>query len=150
MMLKRRNTDKRLLAFLIDYNLFLTIVVYSGIPFPVWSLGIYILFKDIVGGQTAGRKIVGLKISRVDQKKLMPIDCILRNITFILFPIGELVEYIFLIFNKDNQRIGDLIAKTKIVDTRIEFKEITAGIFSVFMLILSFYLSSKTGWVLGL
>jgi uncharacterized RDD family membrane protein YckC len=104
--------------FIIIFVFFLLVMVSSllGIDLGlICTLLIIIMYlcKDIFGGQTVGKRFLGIAIrdasdlrNGVNVSKL-----ILRNITFFIIPI----DFFFMLLNKDNQRLGDRIAGTTVV-----------------------------------
>lgn len=86
---------------------------------------VYFLIKDGLGqGQSLGKRIVGLQV--VCLKNNTPcsksISC-LRNLVLLLlniitiFPfVGCLIELITIIVNKGGKRLGDMVAKTQVVN----------------------------------
>jgi len=114
---------ERLFSFLIDYLIILILAgVFFGLLLQVneglsWIsfiiLGILILLKDILGGQSIGKRILKIAVrEEVDfQKEPKKRKLILRNITtFIWF-----FDLIYILFNKNNQKIGDKLAGTVVV-----------------------------------
>ena len=77
------------------------------------SFLLFIIFinKDFFRSRSIGKRIFGLKI--VNKSDLIPAtskQCLIRNLTILIWPI----EVITLLFSS-NERIGDLIAGTKVV-----------------------------------
>ena len=117
--------SKRILAFLIDYFASMMILAlvgfFSFFDFTNRFLGqIYgivlifcvfiIYFKDVFAGQSIGKRIMKLKVVCLDNKRPNIIVLIIRNITLLIWPIEALLVLL------DKPRIGDIIAKTKVVD----------------------------------
>lgn len=113
---------KRLIAFVIDL---LIIAVITGILFLLTQslksqilillfsalMITFLLCKDIVNGQSFGKIIMKLKV--VDSRSnnsATNISVIVRNI-FVIFWIVE----VFVLFVSKDMRIGDYIAKTKVI-----------------------------------
>lgn len=81
-------------------------IVY-GIILLIIEIGF--LCKDVIGGQSIGKKIVHIKVVNVDESKANLLQLIIRNITILIWPI----EMIILLLGK--RKIGDVISKTMIV-----------------------------------
>lgn len=82
---------------------------YSVILFGM----ILVFFKDTINGSSIGKKIMNLKIinSGNPEKKVTATSLILRNLFLIIWP----VEFFILMSNKNNERLGDKVAKTRVV-----------------------------------
>ena len=71
----------------------------------------YLIFRDILGSKSIGKKLLHLDIVDIDTNAKVNISRrVLRNITWILAPI-EIIVYLI----NDGKRIGDIIAKTKVI-----------------------------------
>lgn len=86
---------------------------YSFIEFNLimsFKLGL-ILSRDSFGIRSPGRYLTRTKVCNIDNSKpISPWTCLIRNLFLFLGPI----ELIALIINKENRRIGDLVAKTRV------------------------------------
>ena len=67
------------------------------------------LCKDIIGGQSIGKRIFKLKVVGPTRKNLSSMKLIVRNLFVFIAPI----ELFMLIFN--NRRIGDIVTVSKVV-----------------------------------
>ena len=77
------------------------------------SFLLFIIFinKDFFRSKSIGKRIFGLTIvNKSDSKPATNVQCLIRNLTILIWPI----EVITLLFSS-NERIGDLIAGTKVV-----------------------------------
>jgi uncharacterized RDD family membrane protein YckC len=135
----------RWLACFIDYLIFALfaggIVYILGDRLIIKGAGEYVaLFNDIISialivipwlvvlpgyetfkkGQTIGKAIFGIKVLNSDGSKLDIISSIVRHLfDFIDFlPFGGLVGLATATSNKNAQRLGDLVAKTIVVEAR--------------------------------
>ena len=81
-------------------------IVY-GIILLIIEIGF--LCKDVIGGQSIGKKIVHIKVVNEDESKANLLQLIIRNITILIWPI----EVIIFLLGK--RKIGDVISKTMIV-----------------------------------
>ena len=124
---------KRIGAFFIDIYIisFLLIIITIILAFLVDSCeigidnynsfitGVYIILivlKDIPFKRSLGKRILKLKIVKTrttDSPSIISI--ILRNITFLIFPIEAIL---FVIIYKGNSRLGDLLAKTEVIEQK--------------------------------
>ena len=87
--------------------------------------------KDGIGGKSPAKRILGLRVIDVKTNKVAnPIQCVIRNLTIILWPI----EVIFSVINVE-RRIGDYIAGTKVIlddkslTYEINYLQLTAALF---------------------
>ena len=124
---------KRLLSFTIDFFIiilpiliicFLYVVFEQGInevfekvlyfimllSVLCYVFGIYL--KDIIGRRSIGNRIMHLKIEDKKGYKPSVIQLIVRNLSFLIWP----VEVGLLL--RDKERIGDKIAQTRVVEER--------------------------------
>lgn len=114
---------KRLLAGYIDYAIAFALLLVFFVCFtdcrPTFGLlllselVLYVLFifRDLMfGNASIGKKICRLQVvSVIDEEKAKMSQLILRNITCFILP----VEVLLILTN--NQRLGDMLAKTKVV-----------------------------------
>ena len=122
-----RITDKKLryFSFVIDFLLSMFIIVVVGeiycyfakVAEPSDDLLLFLFIviftlKDI-SGNSIGKRLLGFAIfSTVTNEKPTIIQLILRNIFFfLLIPF----EAFIILFRPDQRRLGDLIAKTKVI-----------------------------------
>jgi len=128
------STTKRAAAAFIDFFLFT--VVYNiyrfvlgppganGVPtvigmdvIPVlifWAL--YFLLIEGITGQTLGKKIVGIRVVRVNGSDIGLINALLRHLLdWLDFALFGLIAIITVGMNQRNQRIGDMVAGTIVV-----------------------------------
>ena len=116
---------KRILAFLIDHIIICFAFVMLGMvqvfvktDFELfWNLYyIFLLafmfiyfFKDVINGQSIGKRIMKIKVVDLNGNKPSLFNLIIRNITIIIWPVEALLVLL------DKERLGDRLAKTKIV-----------------------------------
>jgi len=130
-------STKRNLAFVVD-NLPLLVTV-SGFSYLMWTLMqddfsrnfrsllsivftflgllalLYLLFKDSIGGQSIGKKLLGCRVvSSKTGRPIGPLDSVTRNFVFV-FPFGPLIELCVAKFRTDGRRLGDLMVETQVV-----------------------------------
>ena len=92
------------LVFLTMYISFLSFVVCFILEYML------ILFRDnIFGNASIGKKLLKIKVVKVNGEKINLITSLKRNILFFLWP----VEILLII--TDNKRLGDMWAKTIVV-----------------------------------
>ncbi len=107
---------KRCIAYIVDFVVSIIIVIVlqslgsSFLPSDafVYVLFILLLIKDVFGGRSLGKRLLSIHIrSAYDQTKVPnAISLVLRNLITLLMPF---VDFIFMIINKRNQKVGDLI-----------------------------------------
>ena len=113
---------KRILAFIVDYfTLIIFFIIMSFIPVNdidfkmllVYSLflclGITFLYTKDVFGRSLGKKIMGIKIVRVDGKKPSIGRLLLRNITISIWPVEAIIVLL------GYEKLGDRLAKTRLI-----------------------------------
>lgn len=93
------------------------IICTSIIPY---SLFLFLaLNKDFYNGRSVAKRLQGYQIVDSNTNKIATeMQCMIRNITFIIWPI----EAFFLLISP-RRRIGDIIASTKIIDVEKELPE---------------------------
>lgn len=108
----------RSLAFLID------LIVYLALFYGVGGFGpflamLYILFRDgIFSGQSIGKKVMGIQVVHTDGRAVHLVDSSFRNVLFlfyVVFPVAIVVETVALLRNPEHRRLGDRIAKTRVI-----------------------------------
>lgn len=120
----------RIIAKILDF--IIIVAVTEVIPKAGFFAGLaYLLIGDgLFDGRSLGKKLIGLKVISVDTNKPCSFkDSILRNSTFaigyllykipwfgwIFIVIVSVFEFIILLGSKERMRLGDEIAKTKVV-----------------------------------
>lgn len=98
-------------------------IFFIIIPFILLLIPLYYtIFRDSFGnGQSIGKIFFDLQtISLRTNKKCSKLDSFLRNMITPLFAIipfaGSLIEPIMVMANKDGMRVGDFIARTKVIE----------------------------------
>ena len=133
------NLIRRMSALLLDYlfiglYIFVLVYAYSELIHPntlddstlfilgtILSLPImcyHFIFESTMGGQTPGKIIAKIKVTKVDGSTPQLVDYFLRWILLLvdMFPFGGLGA-LFILFSENHQRIGDLAAGTTVVRT---------------------------------
>ncbi|MBI5342174.1 MAG: RDD family protein [Deltaproteobacteria bacterium] len=112
----------RSLAFLIDLILFVTLFYGLGATYHFWGVFlsmIYIVFRDgIFSGQSVGKKVMGIRVIHADGRPISFVDSSFRNVLFLvpyLLPLTLAVETAAMFRSPDRLRLGDRIAKTRVV-----------------------------------
>lgn len=120
----------RIIAKILDF--IIIVAVTEVIPKAGFFAGLaYLLIGDgFFDGRSLGKKLIGLKVISADTNKPCSFkDSILRNSTFaigyllykipwfgwIFIVIVSVFEFIILLGSKERMRLGDEIAKTKVV-----------------------------------
>jgi uncharacterized RDD family membrane protein YckC len=111
------------MAFLVD--MFLYAALHFGGPalgFGILGgfLGVlYITFRDgLFGGQSVGKKILGIRVVHMDGRPISYIDSSFRNVLFIIYlliPAAIVIEALAAYMHPERRRLGDRIAKTCVV-----------------------------------
>jgi uncharacterized RDD family membrane protein YckC len=144
--------NKRVFAFLIDLLLVSIIVLpFSGVVWFIVFLAYFLTRDALFNGQSLGKLLTGLRVVDLEGNKCTLQRSSLRNIIFIVPVISYIVEYFVMVSTKDERRLGDIIAKTKVEDNRPNIKDgwfllfsiLLAGIFGIARMIYISYLISK-------
>jgi len=115
--------QSRGIAFLID------LALYAALHFggPALGFGIlggflavlYITFRDgLFGGQSLGKKIMGVRVVHLDGRPISYVDSSFRNVLFIIYllmPLAIAVEAVAAFRHPERRRLGDRIGKTCVV-----------------------------------
>jgi uncharacterized RDD family membrane protein YckC len=138
--IETRVTGRRTVQFIIDY------VIYAIVAAVIsWALdrghgGIHALLTvvliviDVIwytlwwalrpyntGGQTVGMQVMGLRVISRDGGQASLGQLFGRSILLVLFfPLSVLVGVITMMFSRYRQRVGDHLAKTMVVSSRVE------------------------------
>ena len=139
--------NKRVCAFIADFylisilnSLFSVLAAYVGsvaIQTVGWIVAaVYLLFRDGLGGRSVGKRLVGLKVVDRSGQPCTAFRSFIRNILLLimlLLPAALIIEYIALRVSKLEQRIGDRLAGTCVMDLRPDTAD---GLFLVFSILL--------------
>jgi len=68
--------------------------------------------KDIIGGQSIGKRIFKLKVVNTARKDLNSVNLIVRNLFVFIAPI----EFLILIYN--DRRIGDIVTNSEVIPVK--------------------------------
>ncbi|PPA70426.1 RDD family protein [Jeotgalibacillus proteolyticus] len=99
-------------------------IPYYSEEFWSWNLLYYVYLVAIPlmwSGYVIGKKIMGIKIKRMDGEKLTLFNMVLREIvslfllSYITFGVSMIVSVFLVIFREDKRGIHDLIAGTRVV-----------------------------------
>ena len=92
------------------------LAVLSLIAF-IFFWGYYIFFEILWNGQTPGKRLVGLRVIRLDGTPVTTPEVVIRNLvrTIDLLPIAYGVGVITMFVNENSRRLGDLAAGTVVV-----------------------------------
>jgi len=111
------------MAFLIDMLLYATLH-FGGPALGFGILGgflgvLYITFRDgMFGGQSLGKKLLGIRVVHMDGRAISYIDSSFRNVLFIIYlliPAAIVVEAVAAYMHPERRRLGDRIARTCVV-----------------------------------
>jgi uncharacterized RDD family membrane protein YckC len=115
--------QSRGVAFLIDLFLY-SLLHFGGPALGFGILGgflavLYITFRDgLFGGQSIGKKIMGVRVVHRDGRPISYVDSSFRNVLFIIYlliPLAIVVESVAAFRNPERRRLGDRIANTCVV-----------------------------------
>jgi len=99
-----------LIVWILSGNLFYS-TEFEYILYFLATIGI--LTKDLIfRNKSIGKKILGLEVKNNDNTTSSILKIILRNITYVFWPIEGLIVLI------SNKRIGDIVFKTKVVEKK--------------------------------
>ncbi len=90
--------------------------VYIGFTFVLyWAY--YILFELVWGGQSPGKRLVGLRVIRIDGAPATPGQIVIRNVMRLvdLFPGFYVTGLVTMFLNSQSRRLGDFAAGTLVV-----------------------------------
>ncbi len=90
--------------------------VYIGFTFVLyWAY--YIVFELVWGGQSPGKRLVGLRVIRIDGAPAAPGQIVIRNIMRLvdLFPGFYMTGLVTMFLNSQSRRLGDFAAGTLVV-----------------------------------
>ena len=118
---KKKVPNKRVCAFLVDMLCLVSIEAILGIIVAeiVWVLdAAYLLLRDaLFQGRSIGKYFVGLQVVNASGEPCTLLRSAVRNAIFLL-PIIIIIEYVVMRFSPQERRLGDLIAKTTVLDLR--------------------------------
>lgn len=98
-------------------------VILLGIPFVFYGL----FFEIFMDGQTPGKRVIKIKVVRLDGTQATIGDYLFRWLFSIIdFQLSGAVAVITIAINGKGQRLGDLVAGTTVVKL-VEQREITAS-----------------------
>ena len=115
--------QSRGVAFLIDLLLY-AILHFGGPALGFGILGgflavLYITFRDgLFGGQSLGKKIMGVRVVHMDGRSISYVDSSFRNVLFIVYlvmPLAIAIEAVAAWRHPERRRLGDRIAGTCVV-----------------------------------
>lgn len=100
------------------------------------GISLYI-FKDVLWGRSIGKVIFGIYVKDYQNLERIPSvhRLILRNVLIVIWPI----EFIVMLINKENRRLGDKIARTEIIgySGKIVLRVIIIGVLAFFLFVFS-------------
>ncbi len=142
--------NKRIFAFLIDI-IFIVIInelLFNKVPpqifksffiLPIIIEVIYFLLRDgLFGGQSIGKWITGLRVAGLEGNRCTFMRSFFRNIIFIIPIISIAIEYFVMAYSKDGRRLGDRLARTRVIDNRPHVKDSRFLLFSLILVFVFF------------
>jgi uncharacterized RDD family membrane protein YckC len=114
---------KRLLAAFVDgVPVIAAWLLYrnTGSVAAVVGVGVYLLLRDGIGGQSLGKLLVGLVVVNIQTGRFCSVkDSVLRNLV-VLIPGANVaalfLESITILRDPQGQRLGDRLAQTQVID----------------------------------
>lgn len=101
-----------------------------GLVFFLWfsALVLYFVILEAVAGQTLGKKLVGIRVVRVDGSPIGFTESFIRNLLRIVDGLfGYLVGAIFIWTSDKQQRLGDRAAGTIVIWVRQSNQSLDSG-----------------------
>jgi uncharacterized RDD family membrane protein YckC len=96
----------------------LTLVIFG------FQWGYFNLFEWIWNGQTPGKRLLNLRVIKVDGSPVSGVDVLLRNLSRPIDTLGPmgLIGLVMIFVSKKAQRLGDLMARTLVIhETKIDW-----------------------------
>jgi len=90
-------------------------VVFGALILIIWLL--YFPYFESTTGQTLGKRVMGIKVTKEDGKKLSFGDALIRTVLRIVdaLPFAYIIGLIVIMVSQKKQRIGDMAVKTIVV-----------------------------------
>jgi uncharacterized RDD family membrane protein YckC len=112
--------ESQLIYWIIGFMVLLSFVFY-------W--GYYIFFEILWNGQTPGKRLVDIRVIRVDGTPVAAAEIVIRNLvrTIDLMPMAYGVGVVTMFVSDNSRRLGDLAAGTIVVHERqgVKLSEVT-------------------------
>jgi uncharacterized RDD family membrane protein YckC len=95
----------------------LTIVL---VLLPAWWLGYFIAFETLWRGRTLGKAALGLRVVTKEGAPVRFRHAAIRGLLGLVdfFVFGGFIAVVFILFSRDNQRLGDMVAGTLVLRER--------------------------------
>jgi uncharacterized RDD family membrane protein YckC len=95
----------------------LTIVL---VLLPAWWLGYFIAFETLWRGRTLGKAALGLRVVTREGAPVRFRHAAIRGLLGLVdfFLLGGFLAVVFILFTRDNQRLGDMVAGTLVLRER--------------------------------
>lgn len=96
------------------------LLAIAGLISFVFFWGYYIFFEILWNGQTPGKRVIGLRVIRLDGTPVTPSEVVIRNLVRIIdfLPSAYGVGVVTMFINPSSRRVGDLAAGTIVVHDR--------------------------------
>ena len=103
-------------------NLSAWVIGALGLISFVLLWGYYILFETLWSGQTPGKRLVKLRVIRIDGTPITLVEALIRNVTRLIdfLPVTYGIGIVVMFVNSQSRRLGDLAAGTLVVFDRPE------------------------------
>jgi uncharacterized RDD family membrane protein YckC len=93
-----------------------------GILDPICLVFLFIIFAYFIvmeafAGWTIGKKVLGLKVVDIDEKKIGILKSLMRNLLRLVdgLPAFNILGVVLIASSSNNQRMGDYVAKTFVI-----------------------------------
>ncbi|WP_060873643.1 RDD family protein [Myroides odoratus] len=122
----------KILYFIVFYFIDQTFHLYQYVPDDMWSIQGYwilvsipaifytVIFEILMQGYTPGKKILGIKVIKIDGYQASIVDYFVRWIFRVidLFIGNGLVAVVIILCTSKSQRLGDFFAGTTVISTK--------------------------------
>ncbi|TXK80997.1 RDD family protein [Paenibacillus sp. N3.4] len=99
------------------------LIAIAIILFVLLNLGYFICTEAYMGGQTPGKKMMGLRVLQNNGQSATLLSILIRNLFRLLdmLPSAYFLGAVFIFFSARDKRVGDMVAGTiVIIETRVE------------------------------
>ena len=96
------------------------LLAIAGLISFVFFWGYYIFFEILWNGQTPGKRVIGLRVIRLDGTPVTQSEVVIRNLVRVIdfLPSAYGVGVVTMFINSNSRRVGDLAAGTVVVHDR--------------------------------
>jgi uncharacterized RDD family membrane protein YckC len=96
--------------------------------FTAFNFFYYIIAETAFAGKSPGKYLTGIRVIKRDGTRISLFDSLVRNIMRLadMLPFGYMTGISVMLFDRQNRRIGDLLADTIVVYDRPKFRDLRA------------------------